>query len=697
MTTLWLDTETFSEISLKKAGSYRYAEDCETIIISWAWNDEPVEVRDWTLVNREYAKADLQRRINKADEIILHNSAFDRVTLARQGVVIPVEKITDTMVLALQHSLPAALDKLCDVLSVPQDKAKLKDGKRLINLFCKPRPKNVKLRRATRETHPDDWQAFLEYARLDVEAMREVLKRLPRWNDTPLEREYWYLDQQCNDRGFAVDLDLATSALRAFERTSAALAVQAIEMTGGAVGATTQRDKLLAHMSTAHGFETGDLRKGTVTALLKDKTLPDDVRELLENRQQAAATSPAKYRALLDAAGSDGRLRGTIQFCGAGRTSRDAGRIFQPQNLPRPSLPAERIEAAITAMKADCEDLLYDNVTEVCTNAVRGALVAPEGKKLVVSDLSNIEGRVAAWLAGENWKLQAFRDYDAGIGPDLYVASYARSFNVDPQVVLDDKKYGNGIMRQIGKVMELAFQFGGAVGAFATMSVIYGVDLPEGEVVGLVKAWRAAHPQIKSMWYDIDRAVRLAIENVGSTYVVRTLSFDCKRDAYGQLWLRMKVPGGGFICYLNPEIDKHECARCDGEGEVDFEFEGVVKRLQCPECGGTGETGRGEVTYEGVNQYTRQWERLRTYGGKFFEQATQKTARDVFKAGLRRAARAGYDLVLPVHDEAVTEVPDTDNYNDRQLSQLLATPSQWMLGLPLAAAGGEMKRYRKGD
>ena len=357
MKRLSIDIETYSPIALNKTGVYRYAEDVEILLVAWAWGDEPVTV--WDMTAGDATNDDVQQMIDEADEVVVHNSNFERTVFRACGIDLPVTKIDDAMVVALLHGLPGALGMLCDVLGVPQDKAKDKDGKKLINLFCKPRPKNVKLRRATRETHPDEWQRFIQYAGLDVDAMRSVRERLPRWNDTDRERNLWRLDQDVNDAGIAVDVELATAALRAFERASGALATAAAGLTDGAVTSTTQRAKLIGHLEEVHGFGVADLTKATVDRLLRDESTPPEVRELLENRQQAAATSPAKYRALLEAVGRDGRLRGTIQFSGAARTARDAGRIFQPQNLPRPTMSQEQIEFGIACMKADCEDLLY--------------------------------------------------------------------------------------------------------------------------------------------------------------------------------------------------------------------------------------------------------------------------------------------------------------------------------------------------
>jgi hypothetical protein len=443
VTTLWLDLETYSETPITQ-GTYRYAETAEVMLVAYAFDDEPVEVIDLTAGG---SLDNVQLLIDSADKVVIHNSNFDRTVLRCNGVHVPLSKVEDTMAQALAHSLPGSLGALCDVLGVPQDKAKDKHGQKLIHLLTKPRPRNVKLRRATRETHPEEWAAFIEYARLDVDAMRDVSRRLPRWNSSGSERRVWLLDQHVNDRGIAVDVGLAEAALRAFQRSARSLAERAGLLTNGAVPSLTQAARFTAYLKSI-GYETPDLTKGTVAAALKGD-LPQHVRELLEIRQQASATSPAKYKVLINGVSSDSRLRGLLQYCGASRTGRWGGRLFQPQNLPRPTLKQDMINAGIDAMKADCEDLLFDNVSELCSSAVRGALVASPGKKLVVADLSNIEGRVLAWLADEKWKISAFADFDKGIGHDLYKLAYARSFNVPPERVSKDE-------RQIGKVMELA-------------------------------------------------------------------------------------------------------------------------------------------------------------------------------------------------------------------------------------------------
>ena len=646
MTTLFLDTETYSTVPITY-GTHAYAEGSEVMLLSLAWDDEPVTV--WDTQDLPDWRDLLQRMVDEAAEVVIHNSHFDRTVLRHNGVNIPVDKITDTMVIALQHSLPASLAALCDVLNVPQDKAKDKAGKKLIHLLTKPRAKNVKLRRATRETHPDEWNAFIEYARLDVDAMRELYRRIPRWNNDFRERNLWLSDQRINDRGVAVDRELASSARRAFRRATGSLAALTAERTGGVVASLTQRQKLKDYLAVHHDFVPKDLTKSTVSALLKG-ALDPKVRELLEIRQQASATSPAKYKVIMQSASSDGRLRGTIQFCGASRTGRDAGRIFQPQNLPRPAMPLAQIELGIEAMKLDCEDLLFDNVSELCSSAVRGCLVAEEGNKLVVADLSNIEGRVLAWLADEQWKVEAFYAYDRGVGHDLYKITAGRILSKDPGDITKAERQAQG------KVPELAGGYGGGVGAYRKMGGATFDRMSDEDIGELVQAWRAQHPQTVSMWYDVERAAKAVLREPTTASEVRGLRFDMQGD-----WLRIKLPSGRYLSYPNAALED------------------------------------GQIRYDGVSQFTRQWMSLRTYSGKLVENIVQAIARDIFMGGMLRAEEQGYPVCVRVHDELICETPDEAAYTVAGLSAIMSRGESWSTGLPLAAAGHEMYRYAKLD
>lgn len=677
MTTLWIDFETFSEEPLKN-GVFRYAEHptAQIMLAAWAFDDGPVSVE-------EFPSGDwLRALIDEADELVIHNSFFDR-TCARLmlGVDIPAEKIIDTMVQAMAHSLPGSLGTLCDVLGVDTDKAKDKAGKQLIHLFCKPRPKTAKIRRATSTTHPVEWARFVEYAALDIHAMREVRRKLPAWNypNNERERALWVLDQKINDRGIAVDLDLAHGAVDAIGRAKKRLDARTSAATGGEVSSATRREAMLRHLLEWYGVMLPDFQKGTLERCLDDEDIPEPVKELLRLRLMTASTSTAKYQALLRATAADGRLHGTLQFCGAGRTGRWSGRLFQPQNLPRTMKKWKpRIAEAIEHFKAGSIDLVYedDEVMEGAVNVIRGALRAAPGRKLIASDLSNIEGRMLAWLAGEEWKIKAFaRDQD------LYVLGYSRSFGVPVAEVEADEAAG-GTMRLIGKVQELALGYQGAVGAFQQMAMGYGVDLPEERVAEIVAGFRSANSKIVQFWYDLEEAALRAVLSPGARIECGKLVL--RRDGS---WLRIRLPSGRFLCYPGVQVQKAKCWPCKGKG--------TRSGKTCSECGGTGISDRDQLTYMGVNQYTRKWERIETYGGKLVENVTQAASRDVIAWNMSGADEAGYTVLLSIHDELVTETLDSPEFTSDMLCQLLSAVPPWADGLPLAAEGWEAERYRK--
>lgn len=714
MTILWFDCETFSECDLKSAGTHAYAAhpSTEITVAQWAIDDGEPYVADMTAPDtRENSKAryPLMRALNDPSvTVVAHNSMFDR-TLVRHvwGVDVPVERWQDTMIKAMAHGLPGSLDKIGQIVGLEADQAKDKRGRELIQLFCKPRPKNSILRRATRETHPEQWAEFLEYSRQDIVAMRAINQRLPSWNYRPGHPELaiWHLDQHINDRGVAVDLDLAGAAIEAVAREQKRLKRDVVEQTNGLVASASKRDQLLAFICAEYGVDLPDMKADTLRRRVEDPDLPEGVRLLLSIRLEATKTSTAKYKALVNASSDDGRLRNTLQFAGAQRTARWAGRIFQPQNLPRPDvghmadhfgvsmkqltdeLKEEYEHQAIASLKGGYADAVFTDVMQLTTNAIRGCIIAPPGKKLTIADLSNIEGRGLAYLAGERWKLKAFADFDAGIGEDLYKVAYGRSFNIDP-------KEATGQKRQIGKVMELGLGYEGGVAAFLTFAAVYNMDLEDlakavwatasrealenaqgmwnwaqkkKRTLGLPmeiyvacevlkRAWRDAHAATQALWGAAGEAVRLAIKNPGESFPIGQ-HLKARRDG---AWLRIRLPSGRYLCYINPSVDDD-----------------------------------GQITYFGVNQYTRQWGRIKTYGGKLIENCTQAFARDILAYNMPAIEAAGYEIVLSVHDELLTETPDREEFNADELGRMMATAPAWAKGIPLAAAGFETYRYRK--
>lgn len=359
---LWLDVESYSECDIKTAGTHRYAEHPNTEIIVAQWAIDDGEPQVWDCSGRQRPERLLTLLEDPTITIVAHNSTFDRTVLRHVwGIDIPVERWQDTMVKALAHGLPGSLDKIGQILGLEADGAKDKRGRDLIQLFCKPRPKSSKLRRATRETHPKEWAEFLEYSRQDIVAMRAIDKRLPTWNYRTGHPELalWHLDQRINDRGIAVDVDLARCAIAAVDAEQKRLKAEVLEATGGLVSSASQRDQLLAFICAEHGVDLPDLRADTVRRRLGDPDLPEGVRLLLALRLESSKTSTAKYKALVNAVSSDGRLRNTLQFAGASRTGRWAARIFQPHNLPRSTMPQEEIDMGIEALKGGFADLLW--------------------------------------------------------------------------------------------------------------------------------------------------------------------------------------------------------------------------------------------------------------------------------------------------------------------------------------------------
>lgn len=738
---LWYDSETFSETPIR-SGTYRYARDAEIMIATYAVDDGPVCTIDFTDPAARLAGDDeelIELLLDPDVIVVAHNSMFDRAVLAASGRPCPpIERWRDTMVQALAHALPDALGTLCDVLGVPMDKAKHKTGKDLIKLFCQPRPKNSKLRRATRETHPVEWQWFLDYAGADIEAMREVYRRLPQWNYGDrtdygrLEIARWHLDQRINDRGFQVDLDLAEKAIALIDEEQERLADQTYTATGGDVARATQRDALLEHLLSEYGVVLPDLRASTLERRIDDPDLPPALRELLSLRLMTSTTSTSKYKALTTAQ-TGGRLRGTLQYNGASRTGRWAGRKFQPQNLPsRGLLPLPKIREGIEAIKGGYVRLIgeetFGNVMLLTASTIRGCITAPEGKRLCIADLSNIEGRILAWEAGEEWKLQAFRDYDTckGLdgewhtgtavahavltgqpialeldakgepirkGHDLYVMAYAKSFGVDPSSVTKKQ-------RAVGKVQELALGYEGGVGAFVTFAASYGIDLEQmardvwdqlpADLVseaqdfydwlvvkkgasdfGLSREAYVTCDVFKRAWrYGHAKVVELwaGLMDIAVSAVENpggVFEFEGFRAKRTGAWLRLLTPSGRSLCYPSPQV----------------EYRG----------------NKPVLSYMGVNQYSRKWSRLSTHGGKLAENATQLLACEVLKANMPRIESAGYELVLSVHDELIAEAPDTDAFTGDALAGLMSTVPGWAEGLPLAAAGFHDYRYRKDD
>lgn len=661
---LYIDFETWSSVPIRR-GTDVYLDNAKPLLCTYALDDGPVEVIDFT--NGEHVPAILH---DPFIERWAHNAFFDRMVTAKLlHIKTDISRWRCSQALALSHSLPGGLDALCQVLKVPTDIAKIKDGKRLIQKFC-----------CKKEFKKDEeWAKFIEYANNDVLAMRACIQRMPNWNFRNDELRLWHLDQTINNRGFRIDRQLAERTVEALKGERERLSKATSDATNGEVGAATQRDKLLTYICEEQGVFLPDLKASTIAEALDDENLDESTRQLLKLRLDASRTSGAKYKRVLDCVGKDDRLRGTLQFAGASRTARWAGRLFQPQNLPRPNMKPEDIRFSIELLRNGMPELttvFADSISQAASNAIRGLIVPEAGSALYVGDYSAIEGRVNAWLAGEAWKVKAFRE-----GQDLYKLIYGRSFNIPVENV--DKK-----QRQVGKVMELALGYGGGVGAFLNMAAAYGLDLEElGRIVppapkayenwetalakdntyGLTKevyvacdtlkiGYRKANPAIVQSWYQYEDAVRKVIEARKAEYKVQVgrLMFDCNGN-----WLRIKLPSGRFLCYATPAIQPN-----------------------------------GTITY--FAWHNKRWVRTKTYGGKLCENIVQAVSRDLLAAALLRVERGGFPVVLHVHDEIVSEVCEFNEFNSiEKFLSLMSTNPPWAAGLPLKAEGSKGMRYEK--
>lgn len=733
MSYLFLDFETFSEADLKKVGSYAYAEHptTEVLICTYAFDDEPVQV--WDCTDGSDMPGDLHRALrrlvkpNSRIKMVWHNgSMFDRLIMKHcWGFDIPVSNTIDTMIWAFRHALPGSLDALCEVLGVSADNAKDKRGKALIQRFSKPTPKNYKIRRYTAETHPDEWALFIKYAVSDITAMREVFHKLPRWGNSEFEDRVLKLDQLINDRGFKVDVALAEAAIEAVEKHKAQLQEEAQRKYGGSL---TGNDFLpiLRELAPAHRIHNA--QKSTLNDLLADDDLPDDARTIIEMRLGAASTASTKYNPLLLGRSSDDRRRGCLQYGGAKRTLRWAGKGFQPQNLARGYYHDDELDKGISALLKGRAHRRFD-VAKLTASTVRSCIIPEAGHKFVVADYSNVEGRGLAWLAGEETALDTFR-----AGLDIYCVTAGKMFGMDP----DDIKKNFKEIRQIGKACELGLGYEGGVGAFVTFAKNLGLDLIEmaktmdgtfpdhiwaatargyewariqeakrpphpGEkddrpsyildkkvwrtCDAIKRMWRESHPETVAFWRDLKDGILAAVRNPGREFwagahlrkngerairIWRTVEFDSSGRKVPGWWLCMELPSGRVLSY--PGIGVSVTKETDEDGRVNTNV---------------------RIKYQGENQLTRQWTTLYTHGGKACENLVQALCRDLLAYAMINVERGGYPIVLSVHDELVCETPDTADYTVHDLEKLMCALPEWAEGFPLVAEGSEMYRYAK--
>ena len=661
MKTLSIDIETYSDIPLQKSGVYRYCEspNFEILLFGYSADSGPVQVVD--LACGEKIPADvLDALTDDAVTKWAFNASFERVCLSRylRDLGISLDPFHDkhplskemapflnpeswrcSMVWAATMGLPLSLEGVGAVLGL--EKQKLTEGKELIKFFCQPcAPTKANGQRTRNHPFhaPDKWEAFKRYNLRDVETEMGIQQRLAKFPVPDQVWEEYHIDQEINDRGVRLDMELVHAAINMDTRSRQELTTAMKRMTSLENPNSVQQMK---QWLSDNGMETESLDKKAVAELLKDA--PAELWEVLSLRQLLAKSSVRKYQAMENTACSDSRARGMFQFFGAARTGRFSGRNIQLQNLPQNHLPdLAEARALVRAGDFDAVKLLYEDVPDTLSQLIRTAFIPRDGAQFLVADFSAIEARVIAWYAGETWRQKVFEQ-----GGDIYCASASQMFKVPVE------KHGiNGHLRQKGKIAELALGYGGSVGALKAMGAIE-MGLTEDELPPLVDAWRQSNPRIVEFWWAVDRAVMEAVRYKHSTSSYG-LTFSCRS---GMLFITL--PSVRSLAYVKPKI-------------------------------GTNKFGGECITYEGVGA-TKKWERLDSYGPKFVENIVQATARDILCYAMRTLRCCS--IVMHIHDELVIEA-DPCMSLDAVCEQMGRTPP-WATGLLLRADGYATPFYKK--
>ena len=644
-----VDIETYSSVDLAEAGVYAYVEapDFDILLISYIFDDlgeDDVKTIDCFDADpdmmAEFCEALLDPQIVKT----AFNANFERTCLAKWlQKPMPPEEWRCTMVKALTLGLPGNLAGAGEALGLPPEKLKDPQGKALIQFFskpCKPTRTNGQRTRNLPQHDPAKWQLYKSYNRQDVVTEREILRKLSIYKTPESEQELWALDQHMNDNGVALDIPMVEKIVEYDTRRRQELQEEAQELTGlKNPNSLAQLKRWLAEQ----GVEMTSVTKDTITEALRDPDLPDVVRRVLEIRTALGKTSVAKYSTMLAAHCQDHRLRGILQFYGANRSGRWAGRLVQTHNLAKNTLPDLALARELAA-EGDFETMgtLFGETAFVFSELIRTAFIPKDGMQLYVSDFSAIEARVIAWYAGEMWRQKVFEN-----GGDIYCASASQMFHVPVE------KHGiNGHLRQKGKIAELALGYGGSVGALKAMGAIE-MGLTEDELPPLVDAWRQTNPNIVKFWWDVDRAVMEAVKykHTTSSY---GLTFSCRS---GMLFITL--PSGRNLAYVKPKV-------------------------------GTNKFGGECITYEGIGS-TKKWERLDSYGPKFVENIVQATSRDILCYAMKTLRCCS--IVMHIHDELVIEA-DPRMSLDALCDQMGRTPP-WAKGLKLRADGYITPFYKK--
>lgn len=651
---LSIDLETYSDVNLKKAGLYRYVQSpaFEILLFAYSFDGAPTQVID--MAQGEEIPMEVIHALTDP-QCLKHayNAAFEWYCLSKyMGAQLPPAQWRDTMLHGLYAGYTAGLDATGRALGIPEDKQKLTTGKALIRYFCVPcKPTKANGGRTRNYPHhdPEKWELFKTYNGQDVVAEMEIERRLSVFPVPDFVQKQWETDLLINARGVAVDMDFCEGALELGETIRAQLTDEAVQLSG------LQNPNSVKQLARWLSAETGDditsLRKETIKELL-GRDNADHVQRMLEIRQELGKTSTKKYDAIEAAVCDDGRVRGLLQFYGANRTGRWAGRLVQVQNLPRTyTEPLEFARELVKGRKLDALRTVYGSPNDTLSQLIRTAFVAAPGNVLIDADFSAIEARVISWLADEEWRLEVFRTHGK-----IYEASASQMFGVP----LERIKKGNPeySLRQRGKVAELALGYQGGVPAMRQMDTgKLLADLPDEEIKDIVDKWRNTNPKIRNLWYSFNDAAIRVIQNGGSLRV-RCCTFarecDCIR---GTTCMTISLPSGRKLYYVEPAV-------------------------------GENRWGGPSITYMGVNDKNK-WGRIETYGGKLVENVVQAIARDCLAQAIEHLEAAGLPVVFHIHDEVVIDTAAFDT-NDAMLDKvvkIMSTPIPWAEGLPLGADG----------
>lgn len=653
---LFIDVETYSSVDIKESGAYKYIEspDFEILIIGYALDDGPVKIVD--LAQGEEMPEEFEEALLDPDCVkVAHNAVFERLSFKRIGYNVPAEQWYCTSVKAAYCGLPLSLDEVSKALNLTDKK--LDTGKALIKYFscpCKATRVNGMRTRNYPEHAPEKWEMYKEYNKYDVLAEREIFKRLEAYIIPDIERKMYVLDQNINDRGILVDMELAESAIAVDNTYTSILTQHAQQLTG--LENPNSPVQIRQWIEKTTGCVVMSLSKETMPDLMKEFADYPDVIELLNIRKKLSKTSIKKYYAMLNCAMKDHRVRGTFQFYGANRTGRWAGRLLQLQNLSKNHISHIEVpREMIRARDWESVEMMYDDVADILSQLVRTALIASPGKVFSVADFSAIEARVISWLANEKWRMDVFR----GDGK-IYEATGAKMFNVPISAITK-----GSVLRDKSKISELALGYEGSLGALKRMGG-ERMGLSDTEMMSLVRKWRSANPAIVDMWKEIDEASKEAVRYQRPvSCTCRNIIFDCNGK-----FMTIQLPSGRKLFYYGPKF-KDKKIGCST----------MPTRVLC---------------YQGVVQETKQWGEIDTYGGKLTENIVQAISRDLLGNSMLNLEANDYHPVCHIHDEVLCEVPEENaQAYYEEMASIMGTPPEWASDLPLRADGYTTPFYLK--